>query len=51
MTETLNQTSNLKTVQIEGDKNGFNSKTAIDKFKQFIKLNNIFKGISLKIFK
>ncbi len=42
MTETLNQTSNLKTVQIEGDKNGFNSKTAIDKFKQFIKLNNNF---------
>jgi hypothetical protein len=32
----------LKTVQIDGDKNGFNSKAAINKFKQIIKSDNNF---------
>lgn len=32
----------LKTVQINGDKNGFNSKAAINKFKQIIKSDNNF---------
>lgn len=47
MTETLNQLPNLKTVQIDGDKNGFNSKAAIDKFKQAIKSNNNFNLVEL----
>ncbi len=42
MTETLKYTPNLKTVQINGDKNGFNSKSAIDKFKQAVKANTNF---------
>jgi hypothetical protein len=37
----------LKTVQINGDKNGFNSKTAVDKFKQAVKLNNNFDLVEL----
>jgi hypothetical protein len=42
MIETLKQNCNFKTVQIEGNKNYFNSKMAISKFKQAVKLNNQF---------
>lgn len=47
MTDTLNQLPNLKTVQIDGDRNGFNSKAALDKFKQAIKSNNNFNLVEL----
>jgi hypothetical protein len=51
MTETLtsNQTQDqlLKTVQIDGDKNGFNSKSAVDKFKQAVKSSNNFDLVKL----
>jgi hypothetical protein len=51
MTETLTSTQIqdqiLKTVQIDGDKNGFNSKSAVDKFKQAVKSNNNFDLVEL----
>ena len=47
MTETQISNQLFKIVQIEGDKNGFNSKSAIAKFKQEVKTNNNFDLVEL----
>jgi len=47
LTPTQSQFQILKSVQIDGDKNGFNSKSAIAKFKQVVKTNNNFDLVEL----
>lgn len=42
LTSNQTQVQLFKTVQIDGDKSGFNSKAAVDKFKQAVKSNNNF---------